>query len=597
MTNCRTYTNLIAAVVTGLLISVVPGITESLSAQTNQQSLSETPDPYFSKSASNKNRQDLKTVRPIRVPTTNQPVSAPNDLWTPPKINASPRTTTNPPFQPKQSTIQWEAPLTPVNRVKSVSFERKSSSIFAQPTTKIPPFQPIKLPQSSRSIIRERESSPGPNDFSSRTSGGNTFGGPAASKFGTAPASTPRQNPGFPIAPQPKNNQPNISLGQFDSSNSMAQPSNDSPNTLNVVQTPFESKLNPQPKQTDLNPVSIKQPGSSSTSVAASQPESSTAFQPGKVLALVGGQPIFVGDLMFEINQVIEKFISGAPEHIKEKRRQEMIPQVLPKFVEAKILFLGALRMLPDGVDMDKVFKQAHDEFDDKQVDKMLKASGLKSNAEFDAYLRAQGSSLRQLRQSWSQEQLTKYFLGQQLNIESEVTHLEMLDSYRENIETYKVPAKCRWEQIMIRFDRSSSRAEGKAKIDELLKEIIYGANMAAVAKKNSHGYMAFEGGQHDWTTKGALVLKSVDEAIFSLPVGKLSDVIESENGYHVIRVIERNDATKKPFLEAQVEIKERILNENRKKAFEKHVKKLKREIPVEYFLNGIVSTNSTPAS
>lgn len=116
---------------------------------------------------------------------------------------------------------------------------------------------------------------------------------------------------------------------------------------------------------------------------------------------------------------------------------------------------------------------------------------------------------------------------------------------------------------------------------------------MAAVAKKNSHGYMAFEGGQHDWTTKGALVLKSVDEAIFSLPVGKLSDVIESENGYHIIRVIERNDATKKPFLEAQVEIKERILNENRKKAFEEHVKKLKREIPVEYFLNGIAATNS----
>ena len=33
----------------------------------------------------------------------------------------------------------------------------------------------------------------------------------------------------------------------------------------------------------------------------------SERFRPGKVLALVGGEPIFVGDLMFKINQIIEE--------------------------------------------------------------------------------------------------------------------------------------------------------------------------------------------------------------------------------------------------------------------------------------------------
>ena len=94
----------------------------------------------------------------------------------------------------------------------------------------------------------------------------------------------------------------------------------------------------------------------------------------------------------------------------------------------------------------------------------------------------------------------------------------------------------------------------------ELGNQIVYGANLPAVAKKSSHGFMASEGGQHDWTSRGALVLKEIDEAIFTLPIGELSDIITTRDGYHVVRVIERTKASHKPFLEAQVEIKEKIL-------------------------------------
>jgi parvulin-like peptidyl-prolyl isomerase len=82
------------------------------------------------------------------------------------------------------------------------------------------------------------------------------------------------------------------------------------------------------------------------------------------------------------------------------------------------------------------------------------------------------------------------------------------------------------------------------------------------------------------------LVLKEIDSAIFSLPIAELSDIIETRDGCHVIRVIERTAATRTPFLEAQVAIKERIVDEKRKSAFDKHIAKLKREIPIEYFLN-----------
>jgi hypothetical protein len=317
-------------------------------------------------------------------------------------------------------------------------------------------------------------------------------------------------------------------------------------------------------------------------------------FEPSKVIALVGGEPIFVGDLLFDINQLLEQYMPQAPESVKERERQKMIPQLLPKFVEQKMLFLGTLRKLPPEADVEAILEQAGKEFDDKALDKMMENSGFKSVADFDAHLRIQGSSLRKLRRTWSVDQLTKYFLSQQLKVASEVTHQEMLDSYRESYATYALPARSRWEQIMIRFDRTSSREEARNRLIELGDQIVYGANLAAVAKKNSHGFRADEGGQHDWTSRGALVLKELDDAIFSLEIGKLSDIIETRDGFHIIRVLERTEATHKPFLEAQVEIKERILNEKRNEAFKKHIAKLKDEIPVEYLLNEPPNLSST---
>lgn len=316
-------------------------------------------------------------------------------------------------------------------------------------------------------------------------------------------------------------------------------------------------------------------------------------FEPGTVLALVGGEPLFVGDMLFEINQLLDRFMPNASKEVKQREREKMIPQILPKFVESKLLFMGTLQQLPDGVDVEQILEQAAKEFDEKALAKILEASGVESPAMFDAQLRAQGSSLRKFRRSWSQDQMTKYFLSQQLKSESEVTHQELLDAYRENKATYAQPAKCKWEQVMIRFDKAGSHLSAKKQIVELGNQIVYGASLSAVAKKSSDGFQASNGGQHDWTTKGALVLKELDKAIFELPIGQLSDIIESRDGFHIVRVLERTEATHKPFLEAQVEIKADILEKKRRAAYDAHLEKLRREIPVEYVIEGVKLTTN----
>ena len=89
-------------------------------------------------------------------------------------------------------------------------------------------------------------------------------------------------------------------------------------------------------------------------------------------------------------------------------------------------------------------------------------------------------------------------------------------------------------------------------------------------------------------------MLKEIDKAIFSQPVGKLSDIIETKQGYHIVRVIERQPDSVTSFRDAQVEIKKKIQTERRIAAYEDHIKKLKETIPVEILGDASVRTASS---
>jgi parvulin-like peptidyl-prolyl isomerase len=98
------------------------------------------------------------------------------------------------------------------------------------------------------------------------------------------------------------------------------------------------------------------------------------------------------------------------------------------------------------------------------------------------------------------------------------------------------------------------------------------------VAAKYSEAYNASEGGMNDWTTQGALRDEELDRALFTLPVGALSPIIETVNGFHIVRVVERRQAGHTPFAEVQDDIRQELLNADFRKKTEAFITKLRRE-------------------
>jgi hypothetical protein len=166
--------------------------------------------------------------------------------------------------------------------------------------------------------------------------------------------------------------------------------------------------------------------------------------------------------------------------------------------------------------------------------------------------------------------------LGKEINFQVEITHEEMLRYYHAHGEEFAVPARAKWEQLSVRFDNHPSKDAAWQKIAGMGNEVLRGAPLAAVAKRHSEAPNAAEGGQHDWITRGSLASVKIDEAVFTLPPNRLSQIIEDERGFHIVRILDREDAHQIDFVEAQADIKEKLKKQKVQEQVMAYVDRLK---------------------
>jgi len=140
-----------------------------------------------------------------------------------------------------------------------------------------------------------------------------------------------------------------------------------------------------------------------------------------------------------------------------------------------------------------------------------------------------------------------------------EVTDAEITDYYNKNVKSYTTPEQRSASHILITVARDAKPADqqaAKAKAESVLAEVRKNpANFAEIAKAQSQDPgSAPSGGDLGVVEKGAFV-KPVEDAIYALKEGEISGLVQSEFGYHVIKVNSIKPAAQKPLDAAKEEI------------------------------------------
>jgi len=151
------------------------------------------------------------------------------------------------------------------------------------------------------------------------------------------------------------------------------------------------------------------------------------------------------------------------------------------------------------------------------------------------------------------------------------VTFQETKQYYESHREEFKRPQMVQLRQIVTR-----TRDEA----EKIQKKLAEGEDMGKLAIKNSITPEASDGGKLGWFAKGELE-EAMEKLAFTLPVGKISKVLETPYGYHIFKVLSKRPEGHKTLPESMAGI-ESILSLNKKDQFyRKWLNTLRDESPV----------------
>lgn len=139
------------------------------------------------------------------------------------------------------------------------------------------------------------------------------------------------------------------------------------------------------------------------------------------------------------------------------------------------------------------------------------------------------------------------------------VTDKDLADYYEQNASRYGVPEERRASHILIKAERSApadERNKAKAKAEEILAQVRKTpGEFAALAKKNSQDEgSAVNGGDLDFFSRGAMV-KEFDAAVYAMKQGEISNLVETDFGFHIIQLTGTRGGEKKPFEAVRAEV------------------------------------------
>ncbi len=170
---------------------------------------------------------------------------------------------------------------------------------------------------------------------------------------------------------------------------------------------------------------------------------------------------------------------------------------------------------------------------DDEAVERaILRRRSAYPDRTFEEYLVETGIPLSSLREEMRYRLLLQELFSREVNPRVVVTDEEIEEHYEKDPSAWALEEQVRARQIVVRTDDEATR---------LARRIRRGEDFAELAARYSLGPEGEQGGELGWFTRGTMP-PPIDDVCFSLPTGRLSEVVESPYGFHIFQVMERRE-------------------------------------------------------
>jgi len=292
----------------------------------------------------------------------------------------------------------------------------------------------------------------------------------------------------------------------------------------------------------------------------------------------------------------VEKRVAPQVKRLSARLPANMLEQYKPKLMQQATESLIVESLLNEKV------KSSNIVITEAEVIEHLTKTGARqatpvSLDQIKSLIESQGGDFEEVKQGLKRRLGYQKLVESQFTGQMNFTEEDARKHYDENPKQFETPEQVKASHILIvpdanelKSDPNAAKAKATAKAEQLLKQVQDGENFAGLAKANSACGSASSGGDLKFGVKGDLAsgrrgtwVKPFEDAAFGLKVGQVSDVVETQFGYHIIMVTDRKEASVVAFEEAKEDIIDMLTNKKKNELGKGYIDSLREQATIVY--------------
>ncbi len=288
-----------------------------------------------------------------------------------------------------------------------------------------------------------------------------------------------------------------------------------------------------------------------------------------QVVAIVNDDPITQSELDGVMRPVYEDYKSQYSGQALMEAMVDAKRKILNQLIEDKLVYQEAIaqKIEPNEAEVEGMLGDFKKKF--------------KSDMDMEDALSKEGMSFQALRERLERQSVIRHLQDMEVRAKVVVSPLEVEEFYAQHADEFSSEGTVRVRSLTVKKSEEA-REKGltdetaKNKIEKLKKRISDGEDFGVIAQDSSEDTSAKMGGLSEWIRPGEMI-PEINQVIFSLKPGQISDVIETPMGYHIFRLEEKKEKFRKTLEEAKPLIYDRLFREKSMKRFQEWINSLKR--------------------
>lgn len=296
--------------------------------------------------------------------------------------------------------------------------------------------------------------------------------------------------------------------------------------------------------------------------------------------AIVNGEPIAREAVQFELDRLIQFYTShGMSQADVRKNLDTFVEKAQAQAIGAKLLFERASQLdIP-----------VPEQMVDAKLMQVIQQLGGRDN--FVKALAEQKTSEDDFRENLKKGCRVDILIQQAVGEVPEPTEEQIVETYEANKEKFVRPEQVLCQHILVKTEGmdAADKAQALEKIKDIRKKILssgdageIGQAFSKAAAEHSDCPSGRDGGSLGWFGRGMMV-PEFDKASFEMKCGEISDVIETQFGYHIILKTDQNDGGQLSLVDVHDQLRDQLRHEMRGRALDAFVNELREKATIEY--------------